>query len=183
MNHRQRRTHAIVAVALVAALPAGVAVALDARAPMLVMQALPQPLAGAEKTSMPQGVTPLALGDMGFRVYVVNDAVQVHGPLDRAVPGPLLYWAPRIPETLALPDGAIFLGRLADDGGGPFPLPAGAGSGASAGRVRGTLVVFSLGHGQVEASASLASVAREPSGSGERGLPSGPGDAGAGGAP
>ena len=163
MNHRQRRTHALVVVALIAALPAGVAVALDARAPIPVMQALPQPLAGAESTATPQGVTPLVLGDMGLSAYVVGGRVQVMGTLDRAVPGPLLYWAPRMPETLALPDGAVFLGRLADDGGGPFSLPASAGAGAAggaavgaaAGAAHGSLVVFSLGHGQVEASAAL----------------------------
>ena len=126
------------------------------------MQALPQPLAGAESTATPQGVTPLVLGDMGLSAYVVGGRVQVTGTLDRAVPGPLLYWAPRMPETLALPDGAVFLGRLADDGGGPFSLPASAGAGAdraragaAAGAARGSLVVFSLGHGQVEASAAL----------------------------
>ena len=89
---------------------------------------------------------------------VVGGRVQVTGTLDRAVPGPLLYWAPRMPETLALPDGAVFLGRLADDGGGPFSLPASAGAGADtgaeAGAARGSLVIFSLGHGQVETSAA-----------------------------
>ena len=100
------------------------------------------------------------LSYVGCDADVANAAASGHAGVSKAELRRLLC---DLPMPTALPDGAVFLGRLADDGGGPFSLPASAGAGAAggaavgaaAGAARGSLVVFSLGHGQVEASAAL----------------------------
>ena len=156
MNHRQQKVHAAMVFTLVAVLPAGVHLALDARESIPTMSSLPPAMrGGVAAPGRLKGEGPSTpLGDLGLRVQVESGKAHVRGALDRAMPGPLLYWTAATPGTRALPDDAVFLGRLDDAGGGPFPLPPAA-KGASS-QPAGALVVFSLGHGQVEAWASLA---------------------------
>lgn len=115
-------------------------------------------------TSAPRallGTSTEAFGIWPARLSVWTDGtleIEPLRPLDR--PELLIYWLsdPLVGETL--PDSAQLLGRLAGTATRRFRLPPS--SSASPGDP-GILVVYSLGHQQVVATARLASLATAPS--------------------
>lgn len=153
LRSRHRWMTAGMGLVALAGLGAGVA----RRAPPAVMAQLPSVLRSAPAAGgadvRPAGPLRWAGDDSWLgarlRTEVYSDAVQltVLEPLRR--PDPLLYWSPAPSGAdSALPDGAVLLGRvLADPAPQRFRLPP---------RAEGALLLFSLAHGEVFASLSLA---------------------------
>lgn len=83
--------------------------------------------------------------------------IRPHRPIDR--PELLVYWLAGDFDGTRLPDDARLLGRLTGSHAQRFALPAGVATAGASGAEdveSGTLVVFSLGHGEIVATARLA---------------------------
>lgn len=87
--------------------------------------------------------------------------IRPHRPLDR--PELLVYWLPGAFDGARLPDDARLLGRLTGSHAQRFALPPEVATADASGvddDETGTLVLFSLGHGEIVATARLAPEAR-----------------------
>jgi hypothetical protein len=148
-----RARHRAIFAVLAMVVPAGYAAALLGR------RAPPPPSAwpAAELPAAPAGagaerIVMWSSHSLLTRLWRSSDAtlaVRVEGWREPAPPALALYWSPSAPSGTALPDGARFVGALGAAGGAPRELalrqaPAG-----------GWLVLFSLGHGEVQGALAL----------------------------
>lgn len=103
---------------------------------------------------LPAELAPTLLDDLGVS-YFVTAAGRLHCHVERGLPRPdvLVYWtADDAPD--ALMDEAQLLGPLGGEGSRSFLLPRDAATG-EAGVFTGSLVFFSLGHGELVATAPV----------------------------
>ena len=123
------------------------ALALTGR-PQVPSQQLPQDLT----TSPPTGA-PLATASIeGMRAHLAVHSDQWVLELGESLRNPdvLAYWSPESPTGMALPDQAFLLGPVSDSRSNIYSPPTGAGSDS------GFLVLYSLGHQEVVATASIS---------------------------
>lgn len=109
--------------------------------------------AGSTSESRPLWSRDDAFGAWPARLTVYGDGqleLRPRRPLDR--PELLLYWIPGALDGDRLPGDARLLGRVTGTHAQRFSLPRGGGA--------GSLVLFSLGHGTIVASARLEPAAR-----------------------
>jgi len=151
LGHRRR--HLAVFVALAVLVPVGIVTSVLERAPLPVVDSLPEELVReSAATTVPDRVTWLREGalwdDLGVEVVRVPNPdgvplIAFRPTRDLHAPKVLVYWAPGAGPTPEVPAGAVLLGALAGTEAAVFPLPPAMRD------VDGRFLVYSLGHQQV----------------------------------
>jgi hypothetical protein len=152
MIARLRRRHRRMTTALAVFLPLGTALALGSRPTPPVQGPLPielvepgaalefAPTAGATQASAEQPFA-LVLGTAADGAR----AIRVDSRGAPAIPDALVYWSPAPSPDSALPDGAVLLGAVPEEGVRVLLLPA------DAARAPGRVLVWSVGWSRVVA--------------------------------
>lgn len=154
-----RRRHRVTVSVLAVVLPVLFVAGLLTRRPPAVMETLPGALRPDSGTSsILLAEEPGLWGDAAITTRLYADgtpaarlAVALRPDAYLKAPDILVYWHPTRPTDDAVPDGAYLLGTLAGTHAQRFILPD------TALRADGHLMLYSLGHRQVIATAGLAS--------------------------